>query len=134
MALISQAVATFPHGLVSFTVSGCTVGATVQFTATYPTSLPPGTMFYKFGPEPGNPAPHFFIFPATIVGNTATFTVTDGGVGDSDGVANGSIVDPMGPGAVAAVPTLPQWALIVLALLLTFYGAVALRRRSGDSV
>ena len=123
----------FPHGLVSFTASGCTPGASVQFTATYPAVLAPGTIFYKFGPEPGNTTPHFFAFPATIVGNTATFVITDGGVGDSDGVANGTIVDPAGPGA-AAVPTLPQWALIVLALLLGFYGVVALKRRAGDSV
>ena len=84
----------FPHGLVSFTASGCNDGATVEFTA--------------------------------------TFSITDGGTGDSDGVANGTIDDPNGP-AAAAVPTLPQWALILLALLLASYAVVTLRRRADGS-
>jgi hypothetical protein len=38
------------------------------------------------------------VLPATIVGNTATFTITDGGIGDDDLVANGTVVDQGGPG------------------------------------
>jgi MYXO-CTERM domain-containing protein len=33
----------------------------------------------------------------SIVGDHATLTLVDGGVGDADGVVNGVIVDPSGP-------------------------------------
>jgi hypothetical protein len=71
------------------------------------------------------------VFPAVIAGNTATFSITDGGAGDSNGLADGTITDPNGP-AAAAVPTLPQWALILLGLLLAFYAVVALKRRTAN--
>jgi hypothetical protein len=35
---------------------------------------------------------------AVIEGNTVSFTITDGGLGDDDLSANGSITDPGGPG------------------------------------
>ena len=34
---------------------------------------------------------------ATISGDTVTLSLTDGGLGDADGVANGTIVDPLIP-------------------------------------
>jgi MYXO-CTERM domain-containing protein len=53
--------------------------------------MPAGSKVYKAGPagfqEVANPA---------IQGHTVTLTLTDGGAGDSDGVANGVIVDPVG--------------------------------------
>ena len=53
-----------------------------------------------------------------------TFTITDGGLGDNDLAANGTIVDPGAIGVPAAggapvvqpVPTLSQYALLALAL------------------
>jgi hypothetical protein len=57
------------------------------------------------------------------------FTITDGGQGDDDLAANGTIVDQGGPGAPAAgagpiqTPTLSQWALMLLAALLAMIGA-----------
>ena len=55
-----------------------------------------------------------------------TMTLTDGGWGDADGVANGVIVDPQGPGQNPTdIPTLGEWAAIVLMLLLL---ALGLRR------
>ena len=60
-----------------------------------------------------------------IAGNTATFTITDGGVGDSD-AAGGVIADPTGPLAPALpVPTLGEWGLLLMAALM---GALGLRR------
>jgi hypothetical protein len=51
-----------------------------------------------------------------------TFSITDGALGDDDLAANGVIVDQGGPGAAvigaAAVPTLSQWMLVLLALLM----------------
>jgi hypothetical protein len=40
--------------------------------------------------------------------NTLTLTLTDGGLGDADGVANGTIVDPGGPAVAVTTPTSPH--------------------------
>jgi hypothetical protein len=106
----------------------------LTFTATYPSALPAGTVFYKFGPTPGNATPHWYTHPATIVGNTLTFSVTDGGAGDDDGVVNGVIVDDGGPGAPVvantnAIPTLNEWALLLLAMLLGGLGWRGVKRQ-----
>ena len=89
---------TFPHGLFTFALSGCTVGGAVNFSIVYPSALPVGTQYWKYGPTSGNASPHWYTLPAAIVGNTATFTITDGGLGDDDITANGAIVDQGGPG------------------------------------
>jgi uncharacterized repeat protein (TIGR02543 family) len=122
---------TFAHGLFNFTVSGCaTPGGVLTFTITYPQALAPGTQFWKYGPTPGDSAPHWYTLPATISGNTATFSITDGGTGDADLAANGTVTDPGGPGVAAAVPTMGEWAMFLMTLLLTAAGAFALRRRT----
>ncbi len=114
----------FPHGLFDFLALGCTAGSTLSFTITYPSALAAGTQYWKYGPTPSNATPHWYVLPATIAGNTATFTITDGGMGDDDLLANGEIVDQGGPGggpgggAATSVPTLSEWAMVLLALLL----------------
>jgi uncharacterized repeat protein (TIGR01451 family) len=123
---------TFPQGLFDFSVTGCAGGASVTFTITYPQALPPGTRYWKYGPTSGNPAPHWYVMPAAIVGNTATFTITDGGLGDDDLLANGTIVDQGGPGvggAAAQVPTIDSRALLLLVLLMITVAAVVMHRR-----
>ena len=130
----------FPHGLFDFSTSGCLTGNTLSFSITYPAALPPGTQYWKYGPTAANTTPHWYVLPATISGNTATFSITDGGLGDDDLVANGTIVDQGGPGAGSSsnsVPTLSEWAmgLLVLLMLLTVaarrYGARGEVRRVG---
>lgn len=123
----SPANVVFPHGLFDFTVVACAPGASVNLTITYPVPLAPGTLYWKYGPEPGNAVPHWYVMPSTIAGNTATFSITDGGQGDDDLTANGTIVDQGGPGMPAGggplqVPTLSQWALILLAMLMLVAG------------
>ena len=131
----------FPHGLFSFALGGCTAGSTVAFTIAYPAALPAGTQYWKYGPEMAMPAPHWYTLPATITGSTVRFSITDGGQGDDDVAANGAIVDQGGPGIGAAVPpigaggaveipTLSQWAMMLLALLLLGIAVPELRRRS----
>ncbi len=123
----------FPHGLFEFFALGCTAGSTITMTITYPSALAAGTQYWKYGPTPSNATRHWYVLPATIAGNTATFTITDGGVGDDDLLANGEIADQGGPGGgpgggvggASSVPTLSEWAMGVLALLLL---AVAVRR------
>ena len=127
-----------PFGLLDFTLLACTPGSTVTLTVTYPSAIPPGAAYYKFGPTPSDASPHWYVLPATLGGNTATFSITDGALGDDDLAANGSIVDQGGPGAggggggassVRPVPTLGSAPLFALALLLGASGLVALRRR-----
>ena len=117
----------FAHGLFDFSATGCTVGSTVTFTVTYPTSIA-GATFWKYGPTVGNPA-HWYVMPATIVGNTATFSITDGGLGDDDLTANGTIVDPVGPGLGTAIPTLSEWMLALLAFAMLGSAAQYYARR-----
>ncbi len=132
----------FPHGLFGFSAKGCEPGAAVEFTVTYPAILPAGTQYWKYGPTPDDDTPHWYVLPATITGNQAVFSITEGGLGDDDLIANGLILDPGGPGAVAAtpgappppsatadarpVPAVPYWGLLLLSGLL---GWVGYRRR-----
>jgi large repetitive protein len=118
----------FPHGLFDFTTSGCVSGSTITMTITYPQPLPPGTQYWKYGPTPSNPAPSWYVLPATIADNTATFTITDGQLGDDDLSANGTVVDQGGPGAPPPIPVpLPIWWLLMLALACAGAGYISIR-------
>jgi hypothetical protein len=118
----------FPQGLFDFSTSTCTPASTLAFVITYPQALPAGTVYWKYGPTASNTAPHWYQLPASIVGNTASFSITDGGLGDDDLTANGSIVDQGGPGVplastgVTTVPTLSEWAMILMASLMAWVG------------
>lgn len=98
----------FPNGVFGFDVTGLTPGDSVVMTITLPAGATPDT-YYKFqnggsfeflrgaGDEEG----------AVINGNVITLTLIDGGLGDADGVANGTISDPGAPGVTAATPPQP---------------------------
>ena len=127
--------AVFPHGLFDFTLGGCTPASTITMTIVYPAALPAGTQYWKYGPTPGNPAGGWYVMPSAITGNTVVFSITDGGVGDDDLAANGTIVDqggpgiPGAPGQVDSIPTLQEWALMLLALMLMSSGLYYARYR-----
>ena len=128
---------TFPDGLFDFATAGCTPGSALSFTITYATPLPAGTVYWKFGPTASAPTPHWYQLPATIAGNTATFTISDGGQGDDDLAPNGDVVDQGGPGVPAPgaggltqVPTLSEWAMMLLAASIVLLGMLAVRRRA----
>ncbi|MDH5696168.1 MAG: Ig-like domain-containing protein [Dehalococcoidia bacterium] len=92
---------TFPHGLFSFNVSGIAAGTTVTVYITLPSAVPAGTQYWKCQ----NGA---WVNVTSLLGdndgdNVLTLTLTDGGLGDSDGSANGTIADPGGP----AIPPTP---------------------------
>ena len=123
----------FAQGLFDFAVGGCPNTSTVTITMTYPQSFPASAVYMKYGPTQITATPHWYVFPgASISGNTVTLTITDGEAGDDDLVANGSIVDPGGVavagGSVAAIPTLSQWGLLLLALLLTGVTGLTIKR------
>jgi hypothetical protein len=124
-----------PMGLLDFVLVDCDPGATVHFDLVYPAALAPGAQYWKYGPTAAEPSPHWYVLPATVSGNAASFDITDGGLGDDDLAANGIVRDQGGPGggpgAAAPVPTLGEWAAAVLASLLLATGLAAHRRRRG---
>ena len=83
--------------------------------------------------DSGNTTPHWYVMPATIGTNSATFSITDGLQGDDDLAANGTLVDQGGPGApppaLRQVPTLSQWALALLAMLMLLVPLIQERAR-----
>ncbi len=82
----------FSQGLVTYSLSVPTAGQTASVSITYPNALASGTAVYKV-----NSSRFYGYTNAVINGNTVTLTLQDGGAGDSDGVPNGVIVDPVGP-------------------------------------
>ena len=127
----------FPHGLFDFRASHCEPGSTITLTMKLPAALPETAKHYKWGPAPGSTTAHWQPMPASIAGDTVTFSITDGGQGDDDLAVDGSIADPSGPGIpgdggmggeVTPVPTLGQWSLMLLGLLAAGLGARRLRR------
>ncbi|MBK7469286.1 MAG: IPTL-CTERM sorting domain-containing protein [Betaproteobacteria bacterium] len=110
------------------------VGSTAQVTITYPDPLPPGTQYWKYN---RTTQVWYHLDPSryAVSGNTITLTLTDGGIGDNDGAANGFIVDPGGPALrellaeplpAREIPALQTWALVLLAGMLAVAG---IRRR-----
>jgi Cep192 domain 4 len=90
----------FPYGLVSFTVDNVAVGGTITVDVTFPAAVPAGATYYKVG------AAGFVEFTDVVFnGNTATLTLTDGGSGDLDGAADGSISDPGGLAVPVSQPS-----------------------------
>ncbi len=124
-----------PYGLAGLTLHVATPGATVTVTSTLPAAVKNSHRLWKFGPTAVDPVPHWSeITGDSHVGGLKdgdavyTLTLTDGGWGDADGVANGVIVDPQGVSQNPAdIPTLAEWAAILLALALLGLGVRRLR-------
>ncbi len=114
----------FPYGLIDFTLTGCVGSADV--TITYSEAIPSDATYYK------ELAGVYSVLPATISGNTVRFTLADNGAADAD-AAMGTIRDPSGlalGAGPAAIPTLSEWGLILLAALMVGFGLLAARRRT----
>jgi len=121
---------TFPFGLLDFRLTGCSSSSNVSVTVTYSQNLPANAVFYK--EKNGAYATH----PTTAIdANSVTFSLTDGGADDADGLADGNIHDPSGFGvgpvsvaAAAPIPTLSEWGLILLSGLMALFGLKQARR------
>ena len=119
------------HAPLALVLNGGSGTAQVTLTLTEP--APAGAVYLKYGPSPeglgcsGTAAcaqPHWYALPGAQFapdGLSVTFTLTDGGAGDSDAVP-GQITDPGLPvllaaapaGGAHAIPTLSAWALALL--------------------
>jgi Tol biopolymer transport system component len=96
----------FPHGFFEFHLSSLLAGSSVTVTIRLPQVVPVGTQYWKYGPTPLDPASHWYQIP---IGDDdgddlITITLTDGGIGDDDCIANGVIVDTGGPGIRRSEP------------------------------
>lgn len=131
----------FPNGLLDFTLTGA-AGTAATIVISYPNPVPANAVYWKYGPSPAGygctgaacALPHWYTMPAgqvVIAGNTIALTIVDGGVGDDDLTANGTIVDAGGPGVpgAAGIPTLSQWGQMLLALALAAVALVQVRRQ-----
>jgi hypothetical protein len=108
---------TFPYDVFAFEAS-TTVGNSITVTLTYPQSLAAGTKVWKDLNGTWSDWTNNQINNVTISGNTITYTITDGGPGDADNAQDGVIIDPVGIAVPAtAVPTLSEWAQLMLALM-----------------
>ena len=74
---------------------------------------------------------------ATIAGRVITFTLTDGAYGDTNSAA-GVITDPIGPvipntptPSPAPIPTLSEYARVVMILMMGFIAGKGLLMRRG---
>jgi hypothetical protein len=126
----------FPHGLLHFELRPCVPGETKLLHLDFANPLPPGTKYLKFGPTPDDHAPHWYEVPSTVQGTTIAFSITDGGLGDDDLIANGVIADQGGPAVPmrvsatpTAVPTLSFYALLAMLTCLIGVGMNAIVRR-----
>lgn len=129
-----------PHGLLTFELIGCEPGSEVTIQTEWP-NLQGITGYLKYGPTPWLKTQSSWYAPMDlhINGNTVTYTIRDGGLGDDDLTANGIIGDPGGPvtgdptpdptpgggdsdGNISPIPTLGQGALAGLMVLMLVFG------------
>ncbi len=114
--------AQFPLGFITFTVTGVLVGGATVVEI----HVPPGVQinaYYKYGPTPGNPTPHWYRFDFDPTSNTGavitpglvTLQFVDGARGDDDLTANGTITDDGGAALVMVPPGAGQIRVIELA-------------------
>lgn len=125
----------FPHGWFKLKLINCAVGSTVRVTISWPVTVP--SNYLKFGLTPTSSTNPVFYAPSnvSVSGNTVSFDVTDGALGDDDLIANGTITDPSGPALQAAaeavpVPTVRDSGLVVLAMLMLIAGWRTTKRRA----
>ena len=83
----------FPYGMFSFNIGNLTAGQTARVTLKFPNPLPLGTTYYKCI---NGSLVDCTSLVTRVDEYTLIITLTDGGLGDADGVANGTIVDPGG--------------------------------------
>jgi hypothetical protein len=132
-------VLSFPYGLFEYELIGCDVGATVTITIVWP-DLSVIDAYPTYGPTPTSRGKKSWYVPQNLKrqGNTVSYTITEGQLGDDDLTANGVIKDPGGPAIQSGplprdeqaipVPGLSPLSIALLSLLLLL-GWGSYRRR-----
>ena len=126
---------TLPQGMFKFALVNCDA-TPVTMRVTWPQPVSGVT---KYGKATPTASPTYFTPNiASASGYVTEIVVIDGQKGDDDWAVNGTILDPLGPitggvgggggGGVTAVPTLSEWALMLLGLAAAGLGARRLRR------
>lgn len=125
--------------VLSFVLSTSGESTEAVVTVTFDSPLPPGVEVWKFGPTSLGEAPVWYPWPEAVIDHeagTATLTLTDGDLGDSDWQTNGTIVDPVGLfhhaslHRAVALPVMGYPGMALLALLLGLFGWMRLRGRT----
>jgi len=98
----------FPYGFFDFTVNDVGLGGATTVTLYFPTTVATPTTYYKYGPTPSDPTPHWyeFLFDAQTqtgaqiddANNTITLHFVDGMRGDDNSVPDAIIFDIGAPG------------------------------------
>jgi len=89
------------YGMLSFRLNVANIGDTAEVTIYLPEPVSDNTNWYKYDLRHGwQDYSEYATFNADRT--AVTIQLKDGGYGDGDGVANGVIIDPSGPGAVPA--------------------------------
>ena len=127
----------FPHGMFEFEICCIEEGGTVTVTITLPEPTPVGTVWWK------HDGTRWYSLPNLDDNGDAIMRIqlTDGGLGDADGVADGFIRDPGGPGnpqppltvgwegsSVNMAAVAAPW-LALLTTMMAGAGLLVLRRR-----
>jgi len=86
---------TFPHGFFSFFIGGLNAGENVTVTIELPADLPVNSQYWTVNPMSG--LWHQILMSSNDGDNTTTIILTDGGVGDEGGIADGVIINHGGP-------------------------------------
>ena len=138
---------TLPQGMFRFKLVGCERGSEVRMRVTWPGAV---AGYLKHG-KASNGATQDSYYPLVaehdldISGNTVSFTLKDGALGDDDWAENGEIADPSGPVAAAPdngggstrsahpVPTLGAWGALLLPALVGLLGLRRFKAKSAAS-
>lgn len=128
----------FPFGLAGFVLENVGQGNAVTFHIRYPAPVPDGAEYWKYGRTTPSGAPHWHQVPmASIDSRTVAITLTDGGTGDTDAMADGRLTDPGGlavpaivpPSAASPIPLLAPMGLAMLSLCLAGLACARLGRK-----
>jgi len=109
---------------VAFQLESCEVGESVTITVDFNQQVTDPVVYKVVGNQ------WVLVAGASVSGSQATYTVTDGGSLDADGIANGVIVDPVTLGVTPpaappmVIPMLPLWALVLLGWLTAALGVI----------
>ncbi|OHB69328.1 MAG: hypothetical protein A2W23_03740 [Planctomycetes bacterium RBG_16_43_13] len=104
-ATLPPSAETFPYGLVSLILNVPIPGASATVALTFPGVVDTASVYKKYGPTSINPTNHWYDFSygSNNGDATITLTLTDGGAGDHDLIANGTIDDPGGPAMLPVI-------------------------------